>query len=69
MKLPIPGPRYDETRENLRNNMLEQSDKQNIKRYENIEIRDPQLLVLVSPNGSRWKVTVSNTGTLSATAI
>lgn len=69
MKLPIPGPRYDETRENLRNNMLEQSDKQNLKRYENIEIRDPQLLVLVSPNGSRWKVTVSNTGTLSATAI
>lgn len=69
MKLPIPGPRYDETRENLRNNMLEQSDKQNIKRYENIEIRDPQLLVLVSPNGSRWKITVSNTGALSATAI
>lgn len=69
MKLPLPGVQYDQSRENLRNQMLEIADKMNIKRSETIEVRDPQLLVLVSPDGTRWKITVSNAGAITATAI
>jgi len=69
MKLPLPGPAYEQSRENLRNQMLELADKMNIKRSETIEVRDPQLLVLVSPDGTKWKITVSNAGVIAATAI
>lgn len=69
MKLPVASATYDQSRENLRNQMLEIADRMNVKRSETIEVRDPQLLVLVSPNGTKWKITVSNAGAITATAL
>lgn len=69
MRLPVPSNRYDPSAEAQRNTVLEQADAQNLKRLADIEMVDPQRLILRSPNGTRYKITVSNTGVLSATAL
>lgn len=69
MKLPTAPNVYDRASEAQRNLIIEQADQQNLKRLQDIEIVAPQRLILRSPNGSRWVITVSNTGTLSATAL
>lgn len=69
MKLPVPTPRYDADQESLRNQILELADRQNLKRQADVEVVDPQRLILRSPDGTRWKITVSNAGVLSASAL
>lgn len=69
MKLHIPTPAYDQSREITRNSLLEQADRMNRKLLQDVEIAGDERLILSSPNGTRWKITVSNTGTISATAI
>lgn len=69
MKLPSPPPRYDATFEAQRNQFLEQADLQNHKRLADIEVVLPQRLILRSPNGTRYVISVSNLGVLSATAL
>lgn len=69
MKLPSPPERYNQSSEAQRNSAIELADKQNMKRLEDIEIVAPRRLILRSPDGSRWQIEVSNTGTLSATAL
>jgi hypothetical protein len=69
MKLPSPPPQYDPKYEGEKNRVLEQSDFQNLKRLADVEVVDPQRLILRSPNGTRYKITVSNSGVLSATTL
>lgn len=69
MKLPNPPEKYNQVVEAQRNAALELADKQNVKRLEDLEIVPPRRLILRSPNGSRWSITVSNTGTITATSI
>ena len=69
MKLPSPPAQYDPNYEGEKNRILEQSDVQNIKRLADVEVVAPQRLILRSPDGTQWKLVVSNTGTLSATAL
>lgn len=69
MKLPSPPPQYDPLYEGEKNRVLEQSDFQNLKRLADVEVVDPQRLILRSPNGTRYKITVSNSGVLSATTL
>ena len=69
MKLPVPARVYNPDQEALRNQLLEQADIQNLKRQADIEIVDPQRLILRSPNGTRYVISVSNAGVLSATAL
>lgn len=47
---------------------MERADAENYKSNQDIELRQNRL-ILRSPNGTRYEVTVGNTGTLSATAI
>ena len=47
---------------------MERADAENYKSNQDIELRQNRL-ILRSPNGTRYEVTVDNTGTLSATAI
>lgn len=47
---------------------IEQADAQNHKKEQDIEVGSANL-ILTSPNGSRYKVTVDNSGNLSASAI
>lgn len=69
MRLPVPPSRYDQSTEAQRNLTLEQADLQNLKRQADVEVVEPQRLILRSPNGTRYKITVSNTGVLSATTL
>lgn len=47
---------------------IERSDAENHKRNRDVEIGRARL-ILTSPNGTRYEVTVDNTGTLSATSL
>ena len=69
MKLPSPPQQYDPNYEGEKNRILEQSDVQNIKRLVDVEVVSPQRLILRSPNGTQWKLVVSNLGVLTATAL
>lgn len=69
MKLPTPSLQYSPILEAQRNLLIEQADLQNHKRLADLEIVTPQRLILRSPNGSRWKITVDNSGNLTASAL
>lgn len=68
MKLPEPSSAYsrDDQREVRR--QVEQADQQNHKRNRDIEVGGGRV-ILTSPNGTRYALAVSNTGTLSAVAV
>lgn len=68
LTLPLPGDRYDRAQETRRNRALERADAQSWKRNEDIELVGTRL-ILRSPDGTRWAVTVSDLGVLSATEI
>lgn len=69
MKLPVPSLQYNPVLESQRNTLLEQADQQNFKRQADVEVVAPQRLILRSPDGTRWKITVSNTGVLTASTL
>lgn len=62
-KLPVPPDEY--TRRVY--SQLERMDMQNYKRGQNIDVGSNSI-ILTAANGTRWKITVSNTGTLSTVA-
>ena len=68
MRLPDATGEYSQQQEQQKNLLLEQADTLNVKKFQDIEIGDAKL-VLKSPNGSRFSVTVDNAGNLAATAI
>jgi ATP phosphoribosyltransferase len=68
MRLPDATGEYSQQQEQQKNLLLEQADTLNVKKFQDIEIGDAKL-VLKSPNGSRFSVTVDNSGNLAATSI
>lgn len=48
---------------------LEQEDARNLKRDQDAELAGAARLILRSPNGARWSITVSNAGAISAVAL
>lgn len=48
---------------------LERADRQNYKRGAHVELPADTFIILRSPDGARWKITVSNAGVLSAVAV
>jgi hypothetical protein len=69
MRLPLPPRDYNSQIETLRNQTIEQADLINQKINKDVEIADGQRLIMRSANGSRFKIVVSDAGSLSATAI
>ncbi len=69
MILQQPPTDYDANYEIERNRNIESEDLLNRKKQQDIEIAGDENLILSSPNGTRFKITVSNTGTLTTTAI
>lgn len=47
---------------------LERADRENQKRRQDVELGVASV-VLTSPDGSRWRLTVDDSGTLGATAL
>lgn len=68
MNLPAPQAGYDQANESATRRALEQEDRRNRKLGVDVEI-GREKLVLTSPDGTRWNVTVSNAGLLSATVL
>lgn len=68
MILPRVGNVFDRITEENRNRVLKQADAENHKRNRDVEIGNGRL-ILTSPNGTRWNITVSNAGAISATSL
>lgn len=68
MKLARAPERYDVQDQAQLRATVERADLENIKRGRDIELVRERL-ILRSPNGTRYVVTVSDTGTLSAVAL
>jgi|TARA_R110000787_G_scaffold62772_7_gene141758 hypothetical protein len=48
---------------------LERADRSNFKHFEDVDLANKERLILVSANGTRYSVTVSDAGVLGTTAI
>ena len=68
MILPTPSQSYDPMVQSEINRSIELGDAQNLKKDGDLEIGNGRI-ILTSANGNRFKITVSNTGTLGATAL
>jgi len=68
MILPEAQRNYDFVQENQRNNLIEQADNLNRKKNQDVELRSERL-ILQSPDGTRFSITVANNGTISATSL
>jgi len=68
MILPNATDKYDPKQINQMNLLIEQADQLNHKRNQDVEVGDARL-ILKSPNGTRYSITVDNSGNLGATAI
>lgn len=68
MRLPSPPPNYQASYQSALSVQIEQADDLNHKKLQDIEVGEARL-ILRSPNGSRFSVTVDNSGNLSATAL
>jgi hypothetical protein len=68
MRLPRPPERYDARDQSETRVQLERAYDASHKRGADVEIGAARL-ILRSPNGTRYSITVSDTGTLSAVAI
>ena len=68
MRLPSPPNEYAVTNEAQRNLVIEQADNLNHKKNRDIEVGDGRL-ILKSPNGTRYQITVSDAGVVGASAV
>lgn len=68
MRLPNPPNRYDPQAQAALQRTLEQEDTNNFKRGTDLAL-GKERIILLSPNGTRYAITVSNTGVLSAVAV
>jgi hypothetical protein len=60
---------YDQTYTIKLNALLIQEDLRNRKKGTDVELGPGEKLVMRSPSGARWMITVSDTGTIGATAL
>ena len=68
MRLPSPPAMFQTSYQSALNVQIEQADDLNHKKLQDVEIGEARL-ILRSPNGSRFSVTVDNSGNLSAAAL
>jgi hypothetical protein len=69
MRLPDPGQRYEPRNEAETRAALERADELNRKKGRDVDLSQGERLILKSPDGTRWSITVSNAGALSATSL
>ena len=68
LSLPQPSAQYDQNNEAQARSEMMRADDQNMKKTQDVDI-SKRRLILQSPDGNLWSVTVGNTGTLSAVAL
>lgn len=70
MSLFQPAPAaYDRQDQQTMRNKMEERDLNTLKRDRHVELQDGVAIILRSPNGTRYYLTVSNTGVLGTTAV
>jgi len=69
LRLARPSDDYDRLHQAEANLTLELADRGNFKRFEDVDLANEERLILVSANGTRYSVVVSDAGVLSTTAI
>jgi len=67
--LPNPPLQYEPSAESQRNQLIEQADNMNHKRGADVELGREERIIMRSPDGSRWAISVSNAGALEVTAL
>mgnify|MGYP003643355621 CR=1 FL=1 len=68
MRLPSAPPKYHSNDVQLAYAEIERADAENFKKRSDLEVGDARL-ILKSPNGTRYSVTVDNSGNLSASSL
>lgn len=68
-KLPPAGVAYTQRNEQEFRNELERRDDLNHKKDRHLEMRPGTYLIISSPDGTRYSVTVANGGTLTVTSL
>ena len=70
-RLVLPEPRREYDRQALifNNIAMEEADRRNFKHFQDVDLANGERLILVSANGTRYSVTVTNAGVLGTTAI
>jgi hypothetical protein len=68
LKIPSPTTSWSPAYQIRVNQAVETSDINNRKKGQDVELA-AEFLILRSPNGARWKLTVSNAGVVGATAL
>ena len=69
LHLPEPRPDYDRQAEIFKNIAMEEADRSNFKHFEDVDLANNERLILVSANGTRYSVTVTDAGVLGTTSI
>lgn len=67
MKLSRPLPEYDANQVASNQFQLESADRNNHKKNQDVEVGDASI-ILTAPNGTRYKIEIDNSGTLSTSA-
>lgn len=68
MKLFVAPPEYDPHEQSQVRSAIEREDANNFKRGRDLLLAGGEVLVLYSPNGTAYKLQVSNAGALSTAA-
>ena len=68
MRLPTAGVKYHRNDVQRAYSEIERADSENHKKRQDIEVGDARL-ILKSPDGTRYSVTVDNSGNLSASSL
>lgn len=74
MKLPLPPDTWSRDYQQRVNSELERTDGQNRKNGRDIELSAgdgvrKERLIMTSPDGTRWSITISNAGALVITSL
>lgn len=74
MKLPVPQIEWNRDYQQRINVELEREDSRNRKKGADIELSQgdgvrTERLIMTSPDGTRWSITVADDGTISATSL
>lgn len=69
LTLPRAPGAYDPRDDQAVRGLIEAADRENLKRGRDLDLGAPRAgLILISPNGGRWRLTVADDGTLAAVA-
>lgn len=69
MKLSPAPEKYDRAEEQANRKLLEGADALNYKKAQDIRLQRSERLIMPSPDGTLWIVSVSNAGAIVVTAL